>query len=99
MSAQKAKSQPATRSRTSAAAPQPAAPVHGSTTRVWLIRAAGVLAVAIGLSMTLIGATPDIAGGWGKLVLMVPGMFLATGGFIAIIETTPLRRNKRRSRV
>ncbi len=49
--------------------------------------------------MTLIGATPDIAGGWGKLILMVPGMVIATGGFIAVIETTPWRRTKRRSRV
>jgi hypothetical protein len=55
-----------------------------------------VLAIAIGLSITLIGATPDIVGGWGKLVLSVPGMVIATGGFIAFIETTPMARSRRR---
>jgi hypothetical protein len=44
----------------------------------------------------LIGATPGILGGWGTIGLMVPGMLIATGGFVAIIETTPLARSRRR---
>ncbi|MEP6562520.1 MAG: hypothetical protein ABJD68_15765 [Nakamurella sp.] len=58
--------------------------------------AIAVLAIAIGLSLTFIGVTPDIAGGWGKLLVSAPGMVIATGGFIAFIQTTPWARSKRR---
>jgi len=57
-----------------------------------------ILAVAAGATMALIGVTPGIAGGWGKLLLVVPGVILATGGFIAFIETTGLARSRRTSR-
>jgi hypothetical protein len=76
------------------AATTPVRPSAGA--RPWLIRALAVLGVAIGLSVTLIGATPEILGGWGKLVLMVPGMLLAAGSFAAFVETTPLARSRRR---
>ena len=56
-----------------------------------------MLVLAVGLSITLIGATPGIAGGWGKLALMVPGTLLATGSFVALIETTPMARSRRRT--
>jgi hypothetical protein len=81
-----------------AAAPAPPATPVGSSagTRPWLIRALAVLGVAVGLSVTLIGATPEILGGWGKLLLMVPGMLLAAGSFAAFIETTPMARSRRR---
>jgi hypothetical protein len=81
-------------------APQAAVPPAGTsspaTRRQWVIRSVGVLAIAIGLSITLLGVTPGIAGGWGKLVLSVPGMVIATGGLIAVIETTSMARSKRR---
>ena len=82
------------------AQPAPAAPVKadGATRRDWLIRSVAVLAIAVGASMTLLGATPDIAGGWGKLVLMVPGMVIAAGGFVAFIETTSMARSQRGTR-
>lgn len=82
------------------AQPAAAAPVQpaGATRREWIIRSVAVLAIAVGASMTLLGATPDIAGGWGKLVLMVPGMVIAAGGFVAFIETTSLARSRRGSR-
>jgi hypothetical protein len=82
------------------AQPAPAAPAKpaGATRREWLIRSVAVLAIAVGASMTLIGATPDVAGGWGKLVLMVPGMVVAAGGFVAFIETTSLARSQRATR-
>ena len=83
----------------SAAAP-PTPPVRASTAaRPWLIRALAVLGVAIGLSVTLIGATPEILGGWGKLLLMVPGMLLAAGSLAAFVETTPMARSRRRGTV
>ena len=82
------------------AQPPPAAPVKpaGATRRDWMIRSVAVLAIAVGASMTLIGATPDVAGGWGKLVLMVPGMIIAAGGCVAFIETTSMARSRRDSR-
>jgi hypothetical protein len=82
------------------AQPAPAAPAKpaGATRREWLIRSVAVLAIAVGASMTLIGATPDIAGGWGKLVLMVPGMVIAAAGFVAFIETTSMARSQRGTR-
>lgn len=82
------------------AQPAPAAPVKpaGATRREWVIRSVAVLAIAVGASMTLIGATPGIAGGWGKLVLMVPGMILAAAGFVAFVETTSMARSQRGTR-
>ena len=80
------------------ATPEPATPVRSTTTREWVIRAIGILAVAAGVTMTMIGVTPGIAGGWGKLVLVAPGMVLAAGGLIAFIETTRLARSQRASR-
>lgn len=82
------------------AQPAPAVPVTatGATRREWMIRSVAVLAIAAGVSMTLIGATPGVAGGWGRLVLMVPGMIIAAGGVVAFIETTSLARSRRDSR-
>ena len=80
------------------ATPEPAAPTRSTTTREWAIRAIGILAVAAGVTMAMIGVTPGIAGGWGKLVLVAPGMILAAGGLIAFIETTRLARSRRTSR-
>ena len=89
-----------TSSARSVKAQQPAAsPVKAADPadrRKWIIRSIAVLAIAIGLSITMIGVTPDIAGGWGKLVLSVPGMVIATGGFIAFVETTSMARSRRR---
>jgi hypothetical protein len=76
--------------------PVPASDRQSTSTRQWVIRIVGALAMAGGLTITLIGATPGILGGWGTIGLMVPGMLIATGGFIAIIETTPLARSRRR---
>jgi peptidoglycan/LPS O-acetylase OafA/YrhL len=82
------------------AQPVPAAPVKpaGPTRRDWTIRSVAVLAIAVGAAMTLIGATPDIAGGWGRLVLMVPGMLIATAGLVAFVETTSMARSRRGTR-
>ncbi|MGS0686364.1 hypothetical protein ACVBEQ_14650 [Nakamurella sp. GG22] len=86
--------------RTAAPPAPPVPPVHASAAaRPWLIRALAVLGVAIGLSVTLIGATPEILGGWGKLLLMVPGMLLAAGSLAAFVETTPMARSRRRGTV
>ncbi len=67
-----------------------------STRSVWIARVLGLFALIAGITMTLIGVTPDILGGWGKLGLMVPGMVLAAGGLIAVVETTSWARSKRR---
>lgn len=78
---------------------EPAEPARSATTtREWVIRAVGILAVAAGVTLALVGVTPDIAGGWGKLLLVAPGMILAVGGFIAFIETTRFARSQRASR-
>lgn len=80
-------------------AAEPAEPARSATTtREWVIRAVGILAVAVGATMALIGVTPDIAGGWGKLLLVAPGMILTVGGFIAFMETTRFARSQRTSR-
>ena len=79
-------------------AAEPPAARSAPTTREWVIRAAGILAVAVGATMALIGVTPDIAGGWGKLLLVAPGMLIAAGGFITFIETTRFARSQRTSR-
>ena len=82
-----------------AATPPPAKPTRpATTTREWVIRAVAVLVIAVGVTMALIGVTPDIAGGWGKLLLVVPGTFLAVGGVIAFVETTSQARSQRVSR-
>lgn len=81
-----------------AAAPsEPARPVR-TTTREWTIRGLAILAVAVGVTMALIGVTPGIAGGWGKVLLVAPGMVLAAGGLIAFVETTRFARSQRPSR-
>lgn len=82
-----------------AAAPvvKPAArPVSTVTRKQWIIRIVAGLAIALGVTMTLIGASPDVLGGNGKLLLMVPGMVIVAGGLVAIAETTPYARSKRR---
>jgi len=73
-------------------------PVRTTTNREWTIRAIAVLAIIAGMTMTLIGATPDILGGYGKLLLMVPGMVIVAGGCVAFIETTSQARSLRRGR-
>jgi hypothetical protein len=80
--------------------PRPAAvptkaPRSSTSSREWLIRGIAVLAVAVGATMALIGVTPGVAGGWGKLLLVAPGMVIAAGGFIAFVETTSLARSRR----
>lgn len=94
MTSSKKKHHPPAVVSTPAPAPRAAAP--SATTRQWVQRVLGALAVLAGCAMTLIGATPDIAGGWGKLVLMVPGMVIAAAGFIAVVETTSMKRTRRR---
>ena len=69
---------------------------QSGTTRQWVIRVIGALAIIGGLTMTFIGADPEVLDGMGKLFLMVPGMAIAAGGLIAIVETTPYARSKRR---
>ena len=61
-----------------------------------VIRMIAVLGIVGGVAMALIGTTPGIAGGWGKLVLTVPGMIIVAGSFAAFVETTPWARSKRR---
>ena len=73
-------------------------PVRTTTNREWTIRAIAVLCIIIGVTMTLIGATPDILGGYGKLLLMVPGMVIVAGGCVAFVETTSHARSLRRGR-
>lgn len=74
------------------------APARTAGTREWVIRGVAILAVAVGATMALIGVTPDIAGGWGKLLLVAPGMVIAVGGLIAFVETTRFARSERTSR-
>lgn len=76
------------------ASPTPAKPREPKA--VWGIRILAGLAIILGVTMTLVGATPDILGGWGTLALMVPGMVIVAAGFIFIVETTPYARSKRR---
>jgi hypothetical protein len=79
------------------AAPAPA-PARSTSTRTWVIRVLAVLGVAAGATMALIGATPGIAGGWGKLLLIVPGMIIAAGSFAIFVEKTSLARSRRHLR-
>jgi hypothetical protein len=61
-----------------------------------VIRVLAVLAAVVGLGMILVGVTPGIAGGWGKLVLMVPGALILAASFAAFVETTSQARSLRR---
>ena len=79
------------------AAPTPA-PARSTSTRTWVIRVLAVLGVAAGATMALIGASPDSVGGWGKLLLIVPGMIIAAGSFAVFVETTSLARSRRHLR-
>ncbi len=90
--------QPATASPVAAVTTSSAPTSSATTSREWVIRMVAVLVVAAGVTMALIGVTPGIAGGWGKAVLVVPGMLLATGGFIAFVETTGQARSRRAGR-
>jgi len=54
--------------------------------------------VAAGVGMALIGAEPDVAGGWGSLLLIVPGIIIAAGSFAAFVETTSLASSRRHLR-
>lgn len=73
-------------------------PTRTTTNREWTIRVIAVLAIIAGATMTLIGATPDILGGYGKILLMVPGMVIVAGGCVAFVETTSHARSLRRRR-
>lgn len=88
-----------------AATPPPAKPTPRPTTsaststvtrKQWILRGIAVLGVAIGVTITLIGADPDVLGGNGKLMLMVPGMFIVAASLVVFAETTPYARSKRR---
>jgi hypothetical protein len=63
-----------------------------------VIRVLAVLGVSIGLAMAYFGAAPDAVGGWGKLVLIVPGMIIVAGSFAILVETTPFARSWRHLR-
>ena len=87
------------------ARPTPKADARGSrsrrpssppTRKQLIIRGVAVLGMIVGLGMVLIGVTPDIAGGWGKLLLMVPGAIIIAGSFAAFVETTSNARSLRR---
>ena len=73
-------------------------PARSTSTRTWVIRVFAVLGVAAGATMALIGASPDSVGGWGKLLLIVPGMIIAAGSFAVFVETTSLARSRRHLR-
>jgi uncharacterized membrane protein YedE/YeeE len=91
--------QPASTPRTTPKAPQrPVAdPAEFTATRKqWIIRGVAVLGMIVGLGMVLVGVTPGIAGGWGKLLLMVPGAIIIAGSFAAFVETTSNARSLRR---
>ena len=98
MTSSKKKHHPPGASPAPVAASGPTDAERKAVTRTWIQRAIGALLVIAGCTMTLIGATPDIAGGWGKVVLMVPGMVIAAAGFIVVVETTSMARYRRRSR-
>jgi hypothetical protein len=68
----------------------------GATRRQWVIRVVAVLGLVLGVGLVLIGVTPGIAGGWGKLLLMVPGGLIIAGSFAAFVETTSRARSLRR---
>ena len=80
-----------------AAAPPPA-PALSTSVRTWVIRVLAVLGVSVGLAMAYFGASPDAVGGWGKLLLIVPGMLIAAGSFALFVETTSFARSRRHLR-
>ncbi len=82
---------------TPAAAPPPA-PARSTSVRTWVIRVLAVLGVSVGLAMAYFGASPDAVGGWGKLLLIVPGMLIAAGSFALFVETTSFARSRRHLR-
>jgi len=82
---------------TPAAAPPPA-PDRTTGVRTWVIRVLAVLGLLVGLAMAYFGAAPDAVGGWGKLLLIVPGMIIAAGSFAIFVETTPFARSRRHLR-
>jgi hypothetical protein len=97
MTSSKKKHHPPGAAATPAPAAKPATRAVSTVTRKqWIIRIVAGLAIALGATMALIGADPDVVGGNGKLFLMVPGMVIVAGGFVAIAETTPYARSKRR---
>lgn len=67
-----------------------------ATRKQWIIRGVAVLGMIVGLGMVLVGVTPGIVGGWGKLLLMVPGAIIIAGSFAAFVETTSNARSLRR---
>jgi uncharacterized membrane protein YedE/YeeE len=67
-----------------------------ATRKQWIIRGVAVLGMIVGLGMVLVGVTPGIAGGWGKLLLLVPGAVIIAGSFAAFVETTSNARSLRR---
>lgn len=80
------------------AGPKPSAATvnkFSATRRQLIVRGFAVLGVLVGLGMVLIGATPDIAGGWGKLLLMVPGALIIAASCIVFVETTSNARSLR----
>ena len=81
-----------------AAAPAAPTPARSTSTRTWVIRVLAVLGVSVGLAMAYIGAAPDVVGGWGKLLLIVPGMIIAAGSFAIFVETTSFARSRRHLR-
>ena len=46
----------------------------------------------VGLGMVLVGVTPGIAGGWGKLLPDAPGAIIIAGSFAAFVENHPNAR-------
>ena len=78
---------------TTAPAASTPAPARSTSTRTWVIR---VLGGSAGLAMAYFGASPDAVGGWGKLLLIVPGMIIAAGSFAIFVETTSFARSRRR---
>lgn len=83
---------------TPATKPAEPKPIRTTTNRQWTIRVIAVVGIIAGGGMALIGAGPDILGGYGKLLLMVPGLLIAAGSCIAFVETTSQARSLRRGR-
>ena len=60
-----------------------------------MIRVIAVVGAIAGFGMILIGVTPGIAGGWGKLLLVAPGALIMAGSWVAFAETTSRARSLR----
>jgi hypothetical protein len=78
------------------AAPVPA-PARSTSTRTWVIRWP-YWEWLRGPPWRSSERPPGIAGGWGKLLLIVPGMIIAAGSFAAFVETTSHARSRRHLR-